>query len=314
MGKENAIEVIDISKKFGNFQALKDVSFAINKNTIFGLLGSNGAGKSTLLHIIMGLLEPSKGEVLILGEKVKTHSKFLKRNIAIVPQKISLYEDMSIFDNIYFFGSAYGLKKKEILSRIEKIANVLNLGDLNRKIKFLSGGYQRRVSIAVGLIGDPKVLVLDEATVGIDFETRKIIIDLLLELKSEKTIIITTHSLSEAEQLCEYVCFLHKGEKVLEGDINGILENFATKKKGKIMVKFSSPEICSKVAETLFSKGGSIIATTQGAILKIVFSSDVYTSLSIINLIQGKKEFKENIINIEISKPSLEDVITHILK
>src|SRR3989344_1926157 len=179
-----AIVVNSVSKNFGSFKAVNGVSLRIEKNKIFGLLGSNGAGKSTMMNMITGLMNPSSGEIIVLGEKVKKkYSRALKRKEAIVPQEISLYDDLTAYDNLYFFGRAYGLRSEELLERISSLKNLLQLGDLHRKIKYLSGGYQRRVSLAVALLGNPEILVLDEALVGIDLETKKIILDLLIELK-----------------------------------------------------------------------------------------------------------------------------------
>ncbi|GEM_PF-6243032 len=144
MEKEVVVSVSGVSKRFGKLLAVDDVSFEIERNTIFGLLGSNGAGKTTMMHMLTNLLTPSKGEIRILGEDTINFSKSLKSKVAIVPQKISLYEELTIYDNLYFFGKMYNLKRKEILDKIEGFAETLQLGDLGRKTKHLSGGYQRK--------------------------------------------------------------------------------------------------------------------------------------------------------------------------
>lgn len=226
--KAEVVKVVNLSKRFRKVDALKDVSLVIEEKEIFGLLGSNGAGKTTLLHILMGLLD-YEGEVYFFGEKLNNYPRFLKNKVAIVPQKISLYDDLTIKDNLYFFGKAYGLKNWEVLERIEKLSNALKLGDLNRKVQELSGGYQRRISIAVALMGNPEILILDEALVGIDLITKKVITDMLLKLKESKTIILTTHSIVDAEKLCDSVCLLHKGENVLSGRTEEVINKYSNK-------------------------------------------------------------------------------------
>jgi len=231
--KAEVVKVVNLSKKFRKVDALKGVSLIIEEKEIFGLLGSNGAGKTTLLHILMGLLD-YQGEVYFFGEKIKDYPRFLKNKVAIVPQKISLYDDLTIKDNLYFFGKAYGLKKEEVLERIEKLSDALKLGDLKRKVQELSGGFQRRVSIAVALIGNPEILILDEALVGIDLITKKVITDMLVKLKESKTIILTTHSILDAEKLCDSVCLLHKGENVLCGKTGEIIDKYSNKYRREV--------------------------------------------------------------------------------
>ncbi|MDP2925007.1 MAG: ABC transporter ATP-binding protein [Nanoarchaeota archaeon] len=311
MDKEVVVSVKSLTKKYGSYTALDNVSFNIKRNTIFGLLGSNGAGKSTMLHILIGLLRYSDGDVHILGETIDEYPRSLKRKLSIVPQKISLYENLSIIDNLFFFGKAYGLSTKEIDIRIDTLKNILNLGDMNKKVKLLSGGYQRRVSLAVALIGDPEILILDEALVGIDLETKKIIINLLLRLKKTKTIIITTHSVSEAERLCDYVCFLHKGKKVLEGMTSDIIKEYSEKKGSEILLDMNDAKEAYEVARILKEK--RIKVTIIDNKIKI---SSIYENLAlvnILNMIEKNTDNMKSVMNIEIIKPSLEDIMLDLM-
>ncbi len=313
MESEEIISVEKVSKKYKDVTALNKVSFKIRKNCIFGLLGSNGAGKSTMLHILIGLLDASEGEVCILGEKTSRNSELLKNKVAIVPQKISLYQNLSIFDNLYFFGKAYGIKNDKIVKRINKLSQIFKLGILKRKVKHLSGGYQRRVSLAVALIGNPEILILDEALVGIDLETKKIIIELLKKLKEKKTILITTHSISEIEQLCDYVCFLHKGEKILEGKTKEIVEEYSSIHPSKILIKFNSPETAYEAAKK-FPKDSPIDLKINNRVLEINFFEKQNKPLSIINFIQRDEKLRNSIAGIEVHKPALEEIILNIIK
>jgi ABC-2 type transport system ATP-binding protein len=304
--EEYVIELKDLSKFYGNIPALKNVSLKIKKNTIFGLLGSNGAGKTTLLHILSGLLDYD-GDVNILGRNIKRYPKILKKKLSIMPQKISLYNDLSIYDNLYYFGKSYGLKRKEVIEKISGFKKELLLGDLNRKIKYLSGGYQRRVSLAVTLIGDPEIIILDEAMVGIDLETKKIIIELLKKLKKEKTIITTTHSIPEAELLCDYVVFLHRGEKVLEGGTKKIIDEYSIDHNITLYVKYKDRESPGIIAEK-FNRM-KINAKVKKEMLKIDFSPKKYNIFKILDYIRKNQKYQDSIKDIEIKKPGLEEIM-----
>jgi len=308
----DAVKVVNISKKYKGVVALDHVSLTIKKNSIFGLLGSNGAGKSTLLHIIIGLLNPNEGDVYVLDEKInKGFSKNLKNKVAIVPQKLSLYEELTIFENLYFFAKSYGLPRKEVLEKIEGLKNILRLGDLHRKVKNLSGGYQRRTSLAVGLIGSPEILILDEATVGIDLETKKIINELLLSLKEHMTVITTTHSLEEAEAICDYVYFLHKGKKVLEGTLQDIIKKYSAENSGDIHIVFKDEEAAKKIFD-LF--GETKILRMEGNKLYLVSFSGQYSANVLTNFLNKIKGYEKDIVDISIHKPNLEEIMLQLIK
>jgi len=298
------VQIVGVSKKFKGVVALNDVSISVKKNTIFGLLGSNGAGKTTLLHILSGLLSYSQGDVYIFDEKTKKHSKSLKRRIAIVPQKISLYEELTIKENIHFFGKAYGIKRKELKDKIQMWADILQLGDLKRKVKFLSGGYQRRVSIAVALIVDPEIIILDEALVGIDLETKRIITNLLIELKETKTIILTTHSIHDAEILCDDICFLHRGVKIMDGSTKDIIYRYASRQGNKVNLTFDDFKIAEKIMILIQDSVKEV--TREGNVLHVRIFSDRYGLSYILDIIRNAKERYKDI---EIKKPGLEEVI-----
>ncbi len=306
--EEEVVKVRNVYKKYGSVVALNGVSFSVKQGTIFGLLGSNGAGKSTLLHIIIGLLDSSEGDVFIFDEKVNDYSVELKKNVAIVPQKISLYDDLTIYENLYFFGNAYGLEKSEIKRRINELADVLKLGDMKRKIKNLSGGYQRRTSLAVGLIGHPKILILDEALVGIDLETKKIITNLLKKIKEQITIIITTHSIRDAEEICDELCFLHMGKKVVYGNTKNIIKEYSKNHGEKVVVNFKD----SNSAFRFFKEHTGVELDEDKIIIK--FSSSKHNAQDIINFVKRNTKYQNLIDSIEINKPNLEDVMLGLIK
>lgn len=314
MGKESVVIIEGLSKEYkGDVIALEDVSLSVPKNSIYGLLGSNGAGKSTLIHILIGLLKYNKGNVFILEENMKDPSSSLKRRVSIVPQKLSLYLDLNIYDNLYFFGKTYGIKRKELKKRIKELSDIFKLGNLRRKIKHLSGGYQRRVSIAVALLGDPELIILDEALVGIDIETKNIIVDLLLKLKKDKTIIITTHSIKEAEKLCDRICFLHRGKKLIEGKTRDIIKEYSRGEEVFIEITTDSPERAKKILKRMEKL--DVKKEVKEEMIIISFLSGEYDLLALMAYIK-KAIGKELYIvqDIEIKTPGLEEVVVKLMR
>lgn len=312
MKGEDVVVVNSISKKYGNLYAVKKLSFSIKENTIFGLLGSNGAGKSTTLHILMGLLSSEEGSLFIFGEKVdRKYSKNLKKKVAIVPQEISLYKDLSIYDNLYFFGRAYGFSKNLVRKKIKELQDIFQLGDLKRPVKHLSGGYQRRVSFAVALIGDPDLIILDEALVGIDIETKKLIVDLLLDLKKSKTIVITTHSINDAEKLCDTVLLLHQGEKKLYGKTRELINTYGKSEKRSLNIVFSNEfKMKEFVKELRLHISNEIVVNDLVVSVKfkkkIMFNSK---SNEFFNILGLTNSYRDNIVDIEIRKSGLDELM-----
>lgn len=310
--QDGAIKIKNLSKSYGKLKVLDNISLTVPYNSIYGLLGSNGAGKSTFMHILTGLLDYDSGELFILREDVNGRSKSVQRKLAIVPQKLSLYNDLTIYDNLFFFGKSYGMKSREVKGKINELAGILGLGDLNRRIKHLSGGYKRRVSIAVSLIGGPEILILDEALVGIDIETREIIINLLLELKKEKTIIITTHSIREAERLCDHMCFLHRGKKLVEGETREIIRKNSSDKEIIIEMKADNIKRAKDVIKKL--KDFKVKKQIQGRNITLSFLSADYNLLEVIDYIKniiGNVYFIEDL---QIKAPGLEEVVKDLIK
>ena len=215
------IEMSHINKKYKNTMVLSDLNIQIEKGSISGLVGPNSVGKTTLLNIMSGLVTPDSGKIFFEGGSVSD----FKSLIGYVPQEIALYQDLSVKDNFRFFSGVYGLNKKKATERMAYIYDIMVLKDLHRiKIKNLSGGMKRRINIGVELLKDPKVLIMDESTVGIDMGARTDILDLVKKLNSEEmTVIFTSHHMSELESICTDLYFLKDGSVVLEGKKQVIL-------------------------------------------------------------------------------------------
>jgi ABC-2 type transport system ATP-binding protein len=229
-GTANAIiEIKNLSKTFrgATEPAVNGVSFSINRNEIFGLLGPNGAGKTTTISILCGLFPPTTGTVLIDGMDLRRDLDSIKKIIGIVPQDIALYSTLSARENLRFYGSMYGLHGNDLTEKIEIWLKKLGLTDAaNRKVSTYSGGMKRRVNLIAGVIHKPKILFLDEPTVGVDVHSRNVIIEHLKEVNAMgTTIIYTSHHMEEAENFCTRVSIIDHGKIITEGTPEELISN-----------------------------------------------------------------------------------------
>jgi ABC-2 type transport system ATP-binding protein len=215
------IQLSSVSKTFGNIEAVKNVSFSIDKGEIFGILGPNGAGKSTIVNILNTLVKPDKGNVIIDGVNIKDDGDTIKLIMGVVPQEIALYEELSAYENLMFWGGLYDISKQELKSNVNKTLEIVDL--VNRKndrIKTFSGGMKRRINIACSLLHNPKILVLDEPTVGVDPQNRNHIFEVIERLNNEgMTIIYTTHYMEEAERFCDTIAIIDVGRIIAQGTL-----------------------------------------------------------------------------------------------
>lgn len=220
MSTTDIIEIKDLTKKFKNAEepSVKGISFSIRRNEIFGLLGPNGAGKTTTISILCGLFPPSSGTVFIDGKDLQKDLAHIKQIIGIVPQDLALYPSLTARENLEFFGHMYGLKGRNLKNQISLWLEKLGLAkEANRKIAGYSGGMKRRINLIAGVLHQPKILFLDEPTVGVDVQSRNIIIGHLKEINSTgTTIIYTSHHMEEAENFCTHVSIIDHG-KILTG-------------------------------------------------------------------------------------------------
>ena len=210
------IEIQKLDKKFGDNVVLDKLSFTIGDNSIYGLLGPNGSGKTTTINILCGLLEADGGGISIQGNLSGEERKHF---IGVVPQEISVYQDLTCRENLSFFARLYGLQGRVRMDRVNELIQLFNLSRYeNTRVNRLSGGWQRRVNIAVAMAHSPKVLIMDEPTAGLDVEARHELWDIIKALKSNGvSILLTTHQLEEAERLCTKIGILKNGRIAAEG-------------------------------------------------------------------------------------------------
>ena len=216
------IYVLNLRKTFDTIEALKGISFNIPQGECYGLLGPNGAGKTTTISIMSTLIEPNEGKVSIAGYDLKKNPLECKKNIGVVPQEIALYNELSAYDNLLFWGGIYNVPKPELIARIDEALNLLGLTDRkNDKIKTYSGGMKRRINIASALLHRPNILLMDEPTVGIDPQSRNLIFEVVEKLHKEGiTIVYTTHYMEEAERLCDRIGIIDDGEIIAQGTLD----------------------------------------------------------------------------------------------
>ena len=230
------LEASDLHKSFGENKAVDGVSFMVQEAESYGLLGPNGAGKTTTISMVCGLLKRDSGTVLVAGQPLDEKSVKAKSAIGYVPQEIALYPDLSATENLKFFGKLYGWSGKQLEERTKSVLDLVGLSDRAReRISKFSGGMKRRLNIAVGLLHDPKLLVLDEPTVGVDPQSRNAILENVETLKNQGlAVLYTTHYMEEAERLCDRVGIIDQGKIIAEGTRRELVASIGQKDKVSI--------------------------------------------------------------------------------
>jgi ABC-2 type transport system ATP-binding protein len=215
----NILDVQNLAKNYGDFQAVKGISFSIKEGEIFSLLGPNGAGKTTTISMLSTLYAPTSGDATIAGHSVTKNPMAVRNAIGVVPQDLALYEDLTARENLTFWGQMYGLSGTTLKNRVEEVLGQIGLVDKAKdRVKTYSGGMKRRVNIGVGLLHKPKLLFMDEPTVGIDPQSRRAILDTVKDLnKQGMTVLYTTHYMEEAEELSNRVGIIDHGELIAIG-------------------------------------------------------------------------------------------------
>ena len=242
MGKDTGCIILNgIDKVFGTKKVLKEVSLTVPYGAVYGLLGPSGCGKTTTVKIMAGILESSGGQTYVLGDPMP--SLYLMGRIGYMAQSDALYQMLTAEENLEFFGSLYGMDKKNLQKRISQVMHLVNLEDhRNKPISAYSGGMKRRLSLAAAILHEPEVLILDEPTVGIDPLLRKSIWDALYEMAdSGVTILVTTHVMDEAEK-CTRLAMMRDGYLIGEGTPQGLRERTGTQTLEEVFLKYSTGE------------------------------------------------------------------------
>ena len=254
----SAIEVRNLSKKFGKFTAVDDVSFDVREGEIFGFLGANGAGKSTTIRMLCGLLSPSGGTALVAGCDIRTQPEEVKLNIGYMSQRFSLYDDLTVEQNIRFYGGIYGLKREKLEQRMEWVLAMADLrgreGSLTRT---LSGGWKQRLALGCAILHEPRIVFLDEPTGGVDPLARRNFWELINNLSAGgMTVLVTTHFLDEAEY-CNHIILINAGKLIASGSPSELKVRYITRPileirvtGGKIVEALETVRACPWARET----------------------------------------------------------------
>lgn len=236
-GNEFAIEVLNLSRKFGNFWAVKDINFKVNTGEVFGFLGPNGSGKTTTIKVLCGLLDPSEGTAKVVGYDVKKDPEKIKKSIGYMSQKFSLYNDLTVKENLNFFAGVYGIANYERADRIREMVEMAGLtGREDTLTRNLSGGWKQRLSLGAAILHKPPLLFLDEPTGGVDPISRRQFWDIIYDLSSGgTTILVTTHYMDEAEH-CGTIGLMYEGHLIAFGSPQELRDTFKKEKLFEVTV------------------------------------------------------------------------------
>ncbi len=296
------LHIDHLSKTFDTIKAVDDISFEVAEGEIFGFLGPNGAGKTTTISMIAGVLKPDSGKIRINSLDLDGDLKKIKRLMGVVPQEMAFYEELTAKENLLFWGKLQGVRKKKLEERVQYYLEKTGLlGRENEALKKYSGGMKRRINLIIGLIHEPKLLLLDEPTIGIDIQTRLNIYEIIKEASSKgTTILYTTHNLQEAEELCHRIAILDLGKILAMGTLDELIQIVGEKDIVIISGKFSIDQ-----ARTIISsfQQATVLSIEEG---KIVISLEASKNISTVL----EEFFKKGITidDVSIKQPNLESV------
>ncbi|WP_348811882.1 ABC transporter ATP-binding protein [Flavobacterium maritimum] len=240
MNQEKIIQVQNLTKKFGNFTAVNSISFDVQKGEIFGFLGANGAGKTTAMKMLIGISKPTSGEAKVAGFDVKIHSEMVKKSIGYMSQKFSMYDDLTIKENISFFGGIYGLSRSQIKEKTIELVRELGLEEVADKlVGALPLGWKQKLSFSVALLHGPKIVFLDEPTGGVDPITRRQFWEMIyIEAHKGTTIFVTTHYMDEAEY-CDRVSIMVEGKIEALDSPKNLKKQFNVESMNEVFLKLA---------------------------------------------------------------------------
>ena len=301
MNGDNAIVAENLTRRFGNFTAVNNISFDVRRGEIFGFLGPNGSGKTTTIRMLLGLLHPTSGSATVLGYDIVRNSATLRRRVGYVSQRFSLYPDLSVVENINFYGRAYQVWGTQLNARRAAVIELAGLDGVERQLTAnLAGGFKQRLALATAILHEPQLLFLDEPTAGVDPVSRRDFWRLLYRLAADgTTIFVTTHYMDEAEQ-CHRLAFIHDGRLVAMGTPNDIKER---QMRGKVVeIDCDSP---GRALEILRQLERLDEVALYGTLIHVV-SEDLAKQQPVIQA--ALEQAQVAIRSMTIIPPSLEDV------
>ncbi len=307
-GDPSAINAQHLVRRFGSFTAVDDVSFRVEKGEIFGFLGPNGSGKTTVIKVLTGLLPMSSGSATVQGVDVRTDPEGVRENIGYMSQNFSLYSDLTVLENLRFYGRIYGLSPARLRQRMDDIIQLNGLSPyLNRLAAQLSGGWKQRLALGCAMLHEPKLIFLDEPTAGIDPVARRQLWDLLFELSGHGiTFFVTTHYMDEAER-CSHVAYIYYGKLIADGTPETLRELPDVQPAGTYRVEVTTPHV---------TRALRIARTIKGVRSATIFGQSIHALIDDdLDLEHLRRELlAHDIVVAEIRPlaPSLEDVFVEL--
>lgn len=305
--KINAIDVVGLKKTFGELHAVQGVDFVAKQGEILSLLGPNGAGKSTTISMLCGLLAPSAGEASVMGHSIVKNPAEAKASLGFVPQDIALYPDLSARENLIFWGKMYGLRGGALKSRVDEVLDIIGLTDRQTdRIDKYSGGMKRRVNIGAALLHRPKVIIMDEPTVGIDPQSRRHILDNVKELNRQgMTVLYTTHYMEEAAEISDHIAIMDRGKIIAIGAHDDLIKLVGEQSRIELTLNTEPAEICQAWR---LVHGVSHVDAAHGVVSVLADDSNQVLP----HLFEAASQMDVRITSVDIQEPDLETVFLHL--
>jgi daunorubicin resistance ABC transporter ATP-binding subunit len=282
-GLAPAIELVDVTKRFGDFVAVDRLTLRITTGEIFGLLGPNGSGKTTTINMVSGLSRPTAGQVHVLGYDITRQARAVRAVLGAVPQETALYEELTAWANMIFHAELYGVPRRERDRRISDLLNLVQLADRrNSRVGTFSGGMKRRLALARALLHDPQLVYLDEPTLGVDVQSRRALWDYILALKTQgKTVLITTNYLEEANALCDRLAIIDHGKLVALDTPANLKRTFGD----TVIDMETAPPVSSVLLERLRALPGVSAVSQHDSLLRVTIGGEQQVTGQVVMLV-----------------------------